>query len=62
MFKSGLKIEYKHHGSGFRQLYGWLQNGIDMLILRCDHSEPLAVLPLDDLINLVLAAEGKKRL
>src|SRR6516164_10508062 len=38
------RVEVKSRGSGFKQLYEWL-NGADLLIVRADRSEPLVVVP-----------------
>jgi Holliday junction resolvase len=51
-----LRVEAKARGSGFQQLYGWL-NGADLLIVRADRSEPLVVLPLRLAIEIAKAAE-----
>jgi Holliday junction resolvase len=39
------RVEVKVRGTGFRQLYEWL-DGRDLLIVRADRRQPLVVLPL----------------
>jgi len=48
-----LRVEVKHYASGFARLYAWL-TGRDVLIVRCDHSEPLVIMPLTRAIELKL--------
>jgi Holliday junction resolvase len=50
------RVEVKCRGDGFRQLYSWL-GGSDLLIVKADRREPLAVLPLALVVELMLAAE-----
>ena len=50
------RIEVKARGNGFRQLYAWLE-GADLLVLKADRCDPLAVLPLALVVELMLAAE-----
>ena len=50
------QIEVKARGDGFRQLYAWRGNS-DLLIVKADRRDPLAVLPLPLLVELMLAAE-----
>jgi Holliday junction resolvase len=50
------RVEVKARGNGFRQLYNWLE-GSDLLIVKADRRDPLAVLPLPLLVELMLAAE-----
>jgi hypothetical protein len=50
------RAEVKVRGNGFRQLYDWLSNA-DVLIVKADRRDPLAVLPLPLLVELMLAAE-----
>lgn len=38
------RVEVKCRGTGFRQLYDWL-DGADLLIVRADRCQPLVVLP-----------------
>jgi hypothetical protein len=54
------RVEAKHHGASFKQIYGWLAL-VDLLIVRADRAAPLAVMPLDLLIDLICKAEGKER-
>jgi hypothetical protein len=51
-----LRAEVKSRGDGFKQLYTWLA-GSDLLIVKADRRDPLAVLPLPLLVELMLAAE-----
>jgi hypothetical protein len=46
----------KARGDGFRQLYAWL-TGFDLLIVKADRRDPLVVLPLVLVVELMLAAE-----
>ena len=46
------KLEIKCRANGFRTIYSWLKP-VDVLILRADRSEPLAVVPLSTLIKLI---------
>ena len=50
------RAEVKARGNGFRQLYAWLDKS-DLLIVKADRRDPLAVLPLPLLVELMLAAE-----
>src|SRR5262249_39411999 len=50
------RVEVKCRGDGFRQLYSWL-GGFDLLIVKADRREPLAVLPLALVVELMLTAE-----
>lgn len=50
LFGRELRCENKHHANGFARLYKWLEP-VDILIVRCDHGKPLAVLPLDTLLS-----------
>jgi hypothetical protein len=58
LFGRELKSEVKHHANGFARLYKWLAP-VDILIVRADHSEPLAVMPLKFLLEVAKAAEAK---
>lgn len=51
LFNEDMKAECKHHGNGFQRLYKWLEP-VDILIVRCDHAKPLAILKLDRLLEL----------
>jgi hypothetical protein len=46
--------------NGFRQLYSWLGNS-DLLIVKADRRDPLAVLPLALVVELMLAAERSSK-
>jgi hypothetical protein len=50
------RVEVKARGDGFRHLYSWLDN-FDLLIVKADRRNPLAVLPLALMVELMLAAE-----
>jgi len=49
-------IEVKVRANGFRELYRWLE-GRDVLIVKADRREPLAVVPLDLAAKIIRAAE-----
>jgi hypothetical protein len=54
------RVEVKCRGNGFRQVNAWLA-GADLLILRADRCEPLAVVPLRLAAEVASAAErGRK--
>lgn len=55
------RTEAKHHGQCFKRIYRWLEP-VDLLIVRADRARPLAIMPLDLLIDLVCETEGKKRI
>jgi len=50
------RVEVKARGDGFKQLYAWIA-GSDLLIVKADRRDPLAVLPLALVVELMLAAE-----
>ena len=50
------RVEVKCRGSGFRQLYDWLE-GRDFLIVRADRREPLVVIPMKLAAEIAMAAE-----
>jgi hypothetical protein len=52
-------VEVKVRGSGFRQLYDWLERR-HLLIVRADRREPLVVLPLRLAAEIAAAAERGK--
>lgn len=53
MFGRELRIENKILARGFQTLYKWIEpDTVDMLVIRADRSEPLAVVPLSMLIEL----------
>jgi hypothetical protein len=47
------RAELKHHGIGFQRLYNWLRDGVHLLIVRQDRSEPLVVLPFNLFVELI---------
>jgi Holliday junction resolvase len=51
--------EVKIRGTGFRQLYEWL-NGRDLLIVRADRHEALVILPLRLGVQIAQAPERGK--
>src|SRR6516165_10626665 len=51
------RVECKCRGSGFRQLYTWL-DGADFLIVRADRAEPLVIVPFRLAIEIARAAEN----
>jgi len=50
------RVEVKCRASDFRRLYSWLE-GADLLIIKCDRSDPLVVLPLRLASEIAQAAE-----
>ena len=50
------RVEVKVRGDGFKQLYSWIA-GADLLIVKADRRDPLMVLPLALIVELMLAAE-----
>lgn len=55
-----LVIEAKARATGFKQLYGWLDGEADLLVLKADRQEALAVVPLR-LFCQLLADRGEVR-
>jgi hypothetical protein len=53
------RVEVKSRGSGFKQLYEWL-DGADFLIVRADRSEPLVVVPFHLAIEIAKTAENSR--
>ncbi len=53
------KMEVKHHANGFARLYKWLAP-VDLLAVRSDRADPLVIMPLQTLIDLITAAESEK--
>ena len=53
------RVEVKCRGTGFRQLYAWL-DGADFLIVRSDRSEPLVVIPFRLAVEIAKAAEHSR--
>ena len=51
-----LRVEVKSRQDAFRQLYCWLDKA-NLLIVKADRRAPLAVLPLELMVELMLAAE-----
>jgi Holliday junction resolvase len=54
-----LTVEAKSRGSGFKQIYAWLE-GRDALVIRADRHDALVVLPLALAAKVLLAAETGK--
>jgi hypothetical protein len=52
------KMEIKCRGDGFATLYRWLVP-VDVLVLKADRKEALAVMPLTTLIELIKKGESK---
>lgn len=50
--KRDLKIEAKHHGDGFKRVYEWIEPA-DLLVMRADRTEPLVVMRMSLLIELL---------
>ncbi|SDZ00335.1 hypothetical protein [Thermoactinomyces sp. DSM 45892] len=55
----GLQWECKVRGSGFKQIYGWL-NGNDALAVKADRQKWLAVLPVETLLKLLHDAKARR--
>lgn len=53
------RFECKLREDGFKEIYKWLHGNFGLLV-KADRKEPLAILKLDDFIDLLLAAEGHK--
>ena len=53
------RVEVKCRGTGFRQLYAWLDVA-DFLIVRSDRSEPLVVIPFRLAVEIAKAAEHSR--
>lgn len=51
-----MRVEVKARGNGFRELYKWL-DGADLLVIRADRAEPLAIVPLKLAAEIAAAAE-----
>jgi Holliday junction resolvase len=51
-----MAVEVKIRSKGFRELYRWLA-GADLLIIRADRCEPLAIVPRRLATEIALAAE-----
>jgi len=56
-----LVVEAKSRGTGFRQLYKWLE-GRDALITRADRCEALVILRLDLAAEILFKAESNKHI
>ena len=54
------RVEVKCRGDGFRELYRWLGNGADFLIIKRDRDEPLVVMPLKLAAEVAMVAEKAK--
>jgi hypothetical protein len=54
-----LTVEAKSRGSGFKQIYAWLE-GRDALVVRADRCNALAILPLKLAVEILAAAETRK--
>jgi Holliday junction resolvase len=52
-------VEVKVRADGFREIYRWLE-GRDILVVKADRREPLAVVPLTLAAKIALAAERAK--
>jgi Holliday junction resolvase len=51
LIKPDCRIEVKRRQNGFKQIYGWLGDGADILAIRADRKEWLIVVPLRELIE-----------
>jgi hypothetical protein len=52
MFDRKKKMEIKCRANGFTTIYKWLEP-VDLLVLRRDRSEPLVVMSLNTLIEMI---------
>ena len=52
-------VEVKVRASGFSQLYAWL-DGRDLLVVRADRKEALAIVPLTLGLEIATAAERNR--
>jgi hypothetical protein len=55
-----LRLEVKARGDGFRELYKWLDDGADVLIVRADRREPLVIVPINFAAEIAMLAERNK--
>jgi hypothetical protein len=53
------RVEVKCRGDGFRKIYEWLED-VDILIVRADRHEPLAIVPLKFAVEIAALAERMK--
>jgi hypothetical protein len=53
------RVEVKCRGSGFRQLYNWLDKH-DFLVVKADRLEPLVVVPFRFAVEIARLAERAK--
>ncbi len=56
----GLVGESKGRGDGFKNIYKWLGDN-DLLFIRADNKDWLAVVPMDLLIELLLLLKEKQK-
>jgi Holliday junction resolvase len=54
------RIEAKHHRIGFARLYRWL-DPVDLLVVKTDHAEPLAIMTLSKAIELLRASDTEQK-
>lgn len=54
------RIEAKCRADGFKELYGWLADNVDYLVVKADRKEPLLVLRLREAIEIAKHAEGQR--
>jgi hypothetical protein len=52
--------ECKHRAEGFRQIYGWLADYIDVLTIRADRKPRLVVMREHDFFELLIKGNGEK--
>ena len=52
------RFECKLRQDGFKEIYRWLGDNFGLLV-KADRKEPLAILRLNDFIDLLLAADGR---
>jgi hypothetical protein len=56
MFDRHQKMEIKCRANGFATIYKWLEP-VDLLVLRRDRSEPLVVMSLKTMIEMIKSAQ-----
>lgn len=54
------RVEAKCRADGFRELYGWLADNVDYLVVKADRKEPLLVLRLRHAVDIAKIAEGHR--
>ncbi|MEM5872112.1 MAG: hypothetical protein QW051_04530 [Candidatus Aenigmatarchaeota archaeon] len=50
---AGRHLQCKKRAKGFKEIYKWLETGIDGLVISADYKEPLIVLKYKDWLKLL---------